>query len=58
MLQHKNMLGNVIESFDVEDLQGVTGLKALRVAVTYNTNLRPEGNYSYDDLLKELEHKE
>ena len=58
LLQHKNMLGNVIESFDVEDLQGVTGLKALRVAVTYNTNLRPEGNYSYDDLLKELEHKE
>ncbi|KGO85630.1 hypothetical protein Q765_15585 [Flavobacterium rivuli WB 3.3-2 = DSM 21788] len=58
LLQHKNMLGNVIESFDVEDLQGVTGLKALRVAVTYNNNQRPEGTYSYDDLLKELQHKE
>jgi len=57
-LQHKNMLGNVIETFDVEDLQGVTGLKALRVAVTYNSNQRVEGTYSYDDLLKELEHKE
>ena len=58
LLQHKNMLGNVIESFDVEDLQGVTGLKALRVAVTYNTNQRADGTYSYNDLLKELEHKE
>jgi len=58
LLQHKNMLGNVIESFDVEDLQGVTGLKALRVAVAYNDNLRPDGTYSYDDLLKELQHKE
>jgi hypothetical protein len=57
-LQHQNMLGNVIETFDVEDLQGVTGLKAMRVAVTYNSNERPEGTYSYDDLLKELEHKE
>lgn len=53
-LQHKNMLGNVIESFDVEDLQGVTGLKALRVEVTYNANQRPLGTYSYEDLLKEL----
>lgn len=56
-LQHQNMLGNVIESFDVEDLQGVTGLKALRVEVTYNSNARPAGTYSYEDLLKELAHK-
>lgn len=57
-LQHRNMLGNVIETFDVEDLQGVTGLKALRIAVTYSNNQKAEGTYSYDDLLKELEHKE
>ena len=56
-LQHKNMLGNVIETFDVEDLQGVTGLKALRVAVTYAPGERPEVTYSYEDLLKELAHK-
>ncbi len=57
-LQHRNMLGNVIETFDVEDLQGVTGLKALRVSLNYNNNHKAEGTYSYEDLLKELEHKE
>jgi hypothetical protein len=57
-LQHRNMLGNVIETFDVEDLQGVTGLKAMRVAITYSTNQKAEGTYTYEDLLKELEHKE
>ncbi len=53
-LQHKGMLGNVIETFDVEDLQGVTGLKALRVSVNYSGNNRQEGTYTYEDLLKEL----
>jgi hypothetical protein len=53
-LQHKGMLGNVIETFDVEDLQGVTGLKALRVSVNYNGNDRQESTYTYEDLLKEL----
>ncbi|MXN91614.1 GAF domain-containing protein [Flavobacterium sp. Sd200] len=56
-LQHRNMLGNVIETFDVEDLQGVTGLKAMRVTINYNTNEKADGTYSYEDLLKELEHK-
>jgi hypothetical protein len=53
-LQHKGMLGNVIETFDVEDLQGVTGLKALRVSVNYTGNERQDGTYTYEDLLKEL----
>jgi len=53
-LQHKKMLGNVIETFEVEDLQGVTGLKALRVSVEYDSNKIPEATYSYEDLLKEL----
>ncbi|OYQ38262.1 GAF domain-containing protein [Flavobacterium cyanobacteriorum] len=55
-LQHKNMLGNVIESFEVEDLQGVTGLKALRVGVIYAVQQKNAETYSYEDLLKELEH--
>jgi hypothetical protein len=54
-LQHKGLLGNVIETFDVEDLQGVTGLKALRVAINYGTPAT--GTYTYEDLLKELQHK-
>jgi hypothetical protein len=53
-LQHKNMLGNVIETFEVEDLQGVTGLKALRVSVQYDSAKEQEGTYSYEELLKEL----
>jgi len=55
-LQYKKMLGNVIESFEVEDLQGVTGLKALRVSVEYDNAKKSEGSYSYEDLLKELSH--
>jgi hypothetical protein len=56
-LQHKNMLGSVVETFEVEDLQGVTGLKALRVEVVYEHNEAQEQSYSYDDLLKELAYK-
>ncbi|MFP9114006.1 GAF domain-containing protein [Flavobacterium sp. RHBU_3] len=54
-LQHKGLLGNVVESFDVEDLQGVTGLKALRVAINYGVD--NTGTYTYDDLIKELQTK-
>lgn len=35
-LQHKSMLGNTIETFEVEDLQGITGLKAMRIPIVYN----------------------
>jgi len=56
-LQHKKLLGTVIESFEVEDLQGVTGLKALRIEVIYDTKAKQQQMYSYDDLLKELAHK-
>ena len=52
-LQHKNMLGTSIENFEVEDLQGVTGLRALRVEIIYDKSENPE-TYSYQDLLKEM----
>ena len=52
LLQFKNILGTEIENFDVEDLQGVTGLKALRVAVVYNEALTEE--YTYQELLKDF----
>jgi hypothetical protein len=32
-LQTENLLSNEVEEFDVEDLQGISGLKALRVSV-------------------------
>ncbi len=36
LLQHNNLLEEEIELLDVEDLQGVSGLKALRVKVKYS----------------------
>lgn len=53
-MQYKKMLGTVIENFEVEDLQGVTGLRALRVEVIYNSEEVAADSYSYEDLLKEL----
>ncbi len=53
-LQHRNLVGNVIEQFDVEDLQGVTGLKALRIPIIYDLKKTPDTTYSYEDLLKEM----
>ncbi|PJJ08681.1 hypothetical protein CLU83_1967 [Flavobacterium sp. 1] len=53
-LQHKKILEPAIEQFEVEELQGVSGLRAIRVKVI-NTNL---SNYSQDnthnDLVNEL----
>lgn len=37
-LQHKDILETEIEKLEVEDLQGVSGLKALRVKVKHNDN--------------------
>ncbi|MHA3787609.1 GAF domain-containing protein [Flavobacterium hauense] len=56
-LQHNNMLDGSIENFEVEDLQGVTGLKALRVGILYNNDLNSHEMLSYENLLKELSNK-
>lgn len=53
-LQSKNILGKEIETFDVEDLQGVSGLKAIRVPITYKKREKNQITFSYEDLLKEL----
>ncbi len=54
-LQHRKMLGDALELFEVEDLQGVSGLKGMRIDILYNRD--SAGYYSFDDLMKELEHK-
>jgi len=36
ILQNQNILESIIEELEVEDLQGINGLKALRVAVNYS----------------------
>jgi hypothetical protein len=48
-LQSKNYLGKV-EKLEIEDLQGVSGLKALRVEVKFNQ----EETISFNDLIEEL----
>lgn len=53
-LQSKNQLGK-IEFLELEDLQGVTGLKALRVEVIYQDNFDEKKTISFDDLIKEIE---
>ncbi len=53
-LQSKNYLEDEIEVVELDDLQGVTGLKALRVNILYNKNKEDKEYYTYDDLMKEI----
>jgi len=55
-LQSKKQLDTDVEVVDVEDLQGVTGLKALRVSLLYShKNDSEKEYYTYEDLMKELD---
>ncbi|MBF7090938.1 GAF domain-containing protein [Flavobacterium sp. ALJ2] len=51
-LQFKKILEPQIEQFEIEDLQGVSGLKAIRVKVANNTLTSKK--ITYQDLLDEL----
>ncbi|MFT6798466.1 MAG: hypothetical protein ACJAWA_000577 [Nonlabens sp.] len=52
-LQYNNLLGNQVEHLELEDVQGVVGLKALRVNVLYDIDVA-KGTLTYNDLVKEL----
>lgn len=52
-LQYNNLLGKEIEHLELEDVQGVVGLKALRVNVLYDVKVA-SGTLTYEDLVKEL----
>ncbi len=52
-LQSKKLLGKV-ETLELEDLQGVSGLKALRVEVIYQENFNSEKTISIDELMEEF----
>lgn len=52
-LQHNKLLGNEVEHLELEDVQGVVGLKALRVNVLYDIDVA-RGTLTYEDMLKEL----
>lgn len=53
-LQHKKVLEPAIEQFEVEDLQGVSGLRAIRVKVINNNSNSSVKKITYQDLLDEL----
>lgn len=53
-LQFKKVFNTDIELLELEDLQGVTGLKAIRVPILYHKNPDDQRYYTYDDLMKEI----
>ncbi len=53
ILQSEGLVSSNIDFFDVEDLQGVSGLKAMRVAVLYNQK-NPFKLSSYDKFYRLL----
>lgn len=53
-LQSKHKLGDEVEILELEDLQGVTGLKAIRVNVLYQKESNKKEFYTYNDLIKEI----
>ncbi|MBV1922639.1 MAG: GAF domain-containing protein, partial [Flavobacteriaceae bacterium] len=55
-LQSKKQLDSDVEVLDIEDLQGVTGLKAIRVSVLYSKkdDSSSKEYYTYEDLMNEI----
>ena len=53
-LQFKHYLDTDVEIVELQDLQAVTGLKAIRVSVLYHKNEEDKSFYTYDDLMKEI----
>ena len=53
-LQSKNYLDTDVEIVELQDLQAVTGLKAIRVSLLYHKDQIDKAFYTYDDLIKEL----
>ncbi|MDC0006904.1 GAF domain-containing protein [Winogradskyella sp.] len=53
-LQSKNYLDTDIEIVELQDLQAVTGLRAIRVSVLYHKNKTDQSFYTYNDLMKEI----
>ena len=53
-LQAKHYLHDDAEIVELEDLQAVTGLKAIRVSVLYHKKEDDKDFYTYEDLMKEI----
>lgn len=53
-LQHKGILDAEIEFLNVENLQGITGLKALRVKILREEEKKNQAYYTYEELIEGL----
>ena len=53
-LKAKGYFTNNIEVVELEGLQGVTGLKAIRAEILYRKNEVSEKAYTYEDLMEAL----
>lgn len=54
-LQAKKYFGQEVELLELEDVQGVVGLKAIRVEILYTPDSNhPEKTITYEDLMEEL----
>nr|WP_298924308.1 GAF domain-containing protein [uncultured Allomuricauda sp.] len=53
-LKAKGYFTNNIEVVELEGLQGVTGLKAIRAEILYTKDTKSERTYTYEDLMEEL----
>ena len=53
-LKSKGYFTNNIEIVELEGLQGVTGLKAIRAEILYKKGQESEKTYTYEDLMEEL----
>ena len=53
-LKAKGYFTNSIEIVELEGLQGVTGLKAIRAEILYKKGNEKEKTYTYEDLMEEL----
>jgi len=53
-LQSKKFLDEHVELLELEDLQGMTGLKALRVGILYHNVKDNKEYYTYDDLMETI----
>ncbi|WP_418508518.1 GAF domain-containing protein [Corallibacter sp.] len=53
--QAKKLLGDDVQIVELEDLQGVTGLKALKVSILYQHEKADENEfYTYNDLMQAI----
>jgi hypothetical protein len=54
VLQAAGILTDSLEHFEVEDLQGVSGLKGMRVGVAYDSTKFLSNDFSYETIYKEF----